>query len=1063
MEHSHTSFFAQQSVRNWEDAAQKELEAGQSLENLVQTKEGLQIKPYYTAADLIPTAVPQLPESKDEFGGARHWVNMPKVLVEDALTANQQALHHLQNGADGILFEIRNGSVSVEQLLHEIELPYCSIYFSIAAGSAGFIPDFQAYVEGKYDPVSLRGGIFWKDKVTFPAAAQFKKWSSFKSCGVVAQPANEITEVISATISQAVTCLEDLKKLGYSANEAYRSVAFSMTLGNDFFLSIVQLRALRQLWTRLASPDASADVFIHAESPAWIKSAYQPHGNLIKETYAAMAGILGGCDGLTVVPEDAGQSMMVRMARNTSSILREESFLSQVADPLAGSYFIDSVTSEVVSATWKKIENHRLGFDPNHPVETSSSSENKRNEWITPEKIAVPSSFQNRQGQNERAENSQAGLPPFIRGPYATMYTVRPWTIRQYAGFSTAKDSNTFYRKNLAAGQKGLSVAFDLATHRGYDSDHPRVSGDVGKAGVAIDSVLDMKILFDQIPLDKMSVSMTMNGAVIPILAFYIVAAEEQGVKPHQLSGTIQNDILKEFMVRNTYIYPPAQSMRIVADIFSYCSKHMPKFNSISISGYHMHEAGAPAQIELAYTLADGLEYIRAGIKAGIAIDDFAPRLSFFWGIGMNFFMEVAKMRAGRLLWAKIVKQFNPTNPKSMALRTHCQTSGWSLTEQDPYNNVTRTCIEALAAALGGTQSLHTNSLDEAIALPTDFSARIARNTQLYLQKETGITQVVDPLGGSYYVEYLTEQLVDKAWALIEEVEKLGGMTKAIESGLPKMRIEESAAGKQARIDSGKDVIVGVNKYLTDEKPDFEILDIDNTAVRQEQIERLNLLKKERNTEAVNQALSQLKNAAATGSGNLLELAIVAARERATLGEISSALEKSFGRYKATIQSISGVYSNEMNNKKELLEVRSLADQFAELDGRRPRILIAKMGQDGHDRGAKVIATAFADLGFDVDIGPLFQTPQEVAQQAAENDVHVVGASSLAAGHKTLVPELIEALKKIGRPDILVVAGGVIPQKDYEFLYQQGVSGIFGPGTPVTEAARSILQKLIEG
>jgi methylmalonyl-CoA mutase len=559
-----------------------------------------------------------------------------------------------------------------------------------------------------------------------------------------------------------------------------------------------------------------------------------------------------------------------------------------------------------------------------------------------------------------------------------------------------------------------------------------------------------------------MSVSMTMNGAVIPIMAFYIVAAEEQGVKPDQLSGTIQNDILKEFMVRNTYIYPPASSMRIVADIFSYCSKQMPKFNSISISGYHMHEAGAPAHLELAYTLADGLEYIRAGLKAGIAIDDFAPRLSFFWGIGMNFFMEVAKMRAGRLLWARIVQQFHPKNPKSMALRTHCQTSGWSLTEQDPYNNVTRTCIEALAAVFGGTQSLHTNSLDEAIALPTDFSARIARNTQLYLQKELGVTKVVDPLGGSFYVEYLTEQLVDNAWALIEEVENLGGMTKAIESGIPKMRIEEAAAAKQARIDSGKDVIVGVNKYQTDEKPDFEILDIDNTAVRLEQIARLEKLKRERNLQSVDAALQELEKAASTGEGNLLELAIVAARNRATLGEISAAMEKTFGRYKATIQSISGVYSSEMKNKDELEAVRALSDEFAELDGRRPRILVAKMGQDGHDRGAKVIATAFADLGFDVDIGPLFQTPEEVAKQAAENDVHVVGASSLAAGHKTLVPELIAALKKIGRPDIRVVAGGVIPKKDYDFLYNAGVTGIFGPGTPITEAAKTILHQLLE-
>lgn len=655
-----------------------------------------------------------------------------------------------------------------------------------------------------------------------------------------------------------------------------------------------------------------------------------------------------------------------------------------------------------------------------------------------------------------------SGVAPFLRGPYATMYATKPWTIRQYAGFSTAKDSNAFYRRNLAAGQRGLSVAFDLATHRGYDSDHPRVTGDVGKAGVAIDSVLDMKILFDQIPLDKMSVSMTMNGAVIPIMAFYIVAAEEQGVKPEQLSGTIQNDILKEFMVRNTYIYPPKPSMKIVADIFEYASRHMPKFNSISISGYHMHEAGAPAHLELAYTLADGLEYIRTGINAGINIDDFAPRLSFFWGIGMNFFMEVAKMRAARVLWAKIVKDFNPKKEKSMALRTHCQTSGWSLTEQDPYNNVARTCIEAMAAVFGGTQSLHTNSLDEAIALPTDFSARIARNTQLYIEKETGVTKVIDPLGGSYYVEALTSELVNRAWELIEEVEKLGGMTKAIESGIPKMRIEQAAAAKQARIDSGRDVIVGVNKYRTDEKPDFEILEVDNTQVRKEQVQRLQELKASRNSQDVKAALDALTNAASSGKGNLLELAIIAARHRATLGEISSAMENAFGRYKASVKSISGVYSGEMKNESAFDEVRKLSDRFAELDGRRPRILVAKMGQDGHDRGAKVIATSFADLGFDVDIGPLFQTPEEVAMQAAENDVHIVGASSLAGGHKTLIPELVLALKKIGRSDIMIVAGGVIPQQDYDFLYKNGASFIFGPGTVITDAAKEILNKMIK-
>ena len=666
----------------------------------------------------------------------------------------------------------------------------------------------------------------------------------------------------------------------------------------------------------------------------------------------------------------------------------------------------------------------------------------------------------------------QAGIPPYLRGPYASMYVRQPWTIRQYAGFSTAEASNAFYRRNLAAGQKGLSVAFDLATHRGYDSDHPRVEGDVGKAGVAIDSVEDMKILFDQIPLDQMSVSMTMNGAVLPIMAFFIVAAEEQGVPPEKLSGTIQNDILKEFMVRNTYIYPPEPSMRIVGDIFAYTSQHMPKFNSISISGYHMHEAGAPAHLELAYTLADGLEYIRTGLRSGMSIDDFAPRLSFFWGIGMNHFMEVAKLRAGRLLWANIVQQFAPKNPKSLALRTHCQTSGYSLTEQDPFNNVARTTIEALAAVLGGTQSLHTNSLDEAIALPTDFSARIARNTQLYLQHETDITRAIDPWGGSYYVEYLTKELAEKAWALIEEVEELGGMTKAIDTGLPKLRIEEAAARKQARIDSGKDVIVGVNRYRPDTETAIDLLDIDNQAVRESQVRRLNEVKAKRDNgkveralQALTEAASQIPNPNRDGGPsqipNLLDLAVEAARHRATLGEISDAMEKAFGRHKATIRAISGVYSAEVSDDENFRLARQMSDRFAELDGRRPRILVAKMGQDGHDRGAKVIATSFADLGFDVDMGPLFQTPAEVARQAAENDVHIVGVSSLAAGHKTLVPQLIEELKKIGRDDILVIAGGVIPAADYQFLYDAGVKGVFGPGTVISVAAQKILAELM--
>lgn len=659
-----------------------------------------------------------------------------------------------------------------------------------------------------------------------------------------------------------------------------------------------------------------------------------------------------------------------------------------------------------------------------------------------------------------------AGIPPFLRGPYASMYVRQPWTIRQYAGFSTAEESNAFYRRNLTAGQKGLSVAFDLATHRGYDSDHPRVVGDVGKAGVAIDSVEDMKILFDQIPLDQMSVSMTMNGAVLPIMAFFIVAAEEQGVPPETLSGTIQNDILKEFMVRNTYIYPPEPSMRIVGDIFAYTSRHMPKFNSISISGYHMHEAGAPAHLELAYTLADGLEYIRTGLRAGMSIDDFAPRLSFFWGIGMNHFMEIAKLRAGRLLWAKIVKQFAPKNTKSLALRAHSQTSGYSLTEQDPFNNVARTTIEALAAVLGGTQSLHTNSLDEAIALPTDFSARIARNTQLYLQHETDITRAVDPWGGSYYVEYLTKELAEKAWALIDEVEQLGGMTKAIETGLPKLRIEEAAARKQARIDGGKDVIVGVNRYKPPTETVIDLLDIDNQAVRESQLRRLSDVKQKRSEAQVNEALEAITQAAQTTDGkaqNLLALAIEAARHRATLGEISDAMEKAFGRHKATIRAVSGIYSAEVSDDENFRLARQMSDRFAELDGRRPRLLVAKMGQDGHDRGAKVIATSFADLGFDVDMGPLFQTPAEVAQQAAENDVHIVGVSSLAAGHKTLVPQLIDELKRIGRDDIMVIAGGVIPAQDYQFLYDAGVKGIFGPGTVISIAAQKILSELMQG
>lgn len=684
------------------------------------------------------------------------------------------------------------------------------------------------------------------------------------------------------------------------------------------------------------------------------------------------------------------------------------------------------------------------------------------NEWLTPEKIVVKTNYNESDLEGMEHLNYAAGVAPFLRGPYSTMYVQKPWTIRQYAGFSTAEESNAFYRRNLAAGQKGLSVAFDLATHRGYDADHPRVVGDVGKAGVSICSVEDMKILFNQIPLNKMSVSMTMNGAVLPIMAFYIVAGMEQGANPEEMAGTIQNDILKEFMVRNTYIYPPEFSMRIIGDIFAYTAKHMPKFNSISISGYHMQEAGATNDIEMAYTLADGLEYLRTGVKAGIPVDSFAPRLSFFWAIGMNHFMEIAKMRAARMIWAKLVNQFNPKNPKSLSLRTHCQTSGWSLTEQDPFNNVARTCIEAMGAALGHTQSLHTNALDEAIALPTDFSARIARNTQIYIQEETNVCRSIDPWAGSYYIESLTKELADKAWAHIEEVEKLGGMAKAIETGIPKLRIEEAAARKQARIDSGSDTIVGINKYRLEKEDPIEILDVDNAKVREQQIARLKELRANRDNAKVQQCLAAITDAVKNKTGNLLELAVEAAKARASLGEISDACESVVGRYKAVIRMNTGVYSSEVKNDSDFEKAKQMIAEFAKKEGRQPRIMIAKLGQDGHDRGAKVVATGYADCGFDVDMGPLFQAPEEAAKQAVENDVHVVGVSSLAAGHKTLVPQIVNELKKLGREDIIVIAGGVIPAQDYDALYKAGAAAIFGPGTPVAYAAVKIMEMLMQ-
>jgi methylmalonyl-CoA mutase len=811
------------------------------------------------------------------------------------------------------------------------------------------------------------------------------------------------------------------------------------TTGWNYFFEIARLRAAAMLDDRP----------IHAVVPSAAVAGDENHWNLLRGIVAMMAAMAGGAHHIQVSPPD-------RLLCNAEVILREEAYFDRVADPAAGCWYVEQLTRSFVRAAWQKLG--RAGTPPIHDRVGRDGA------GFTPaEGIPVLSRYTAKDTEKLEHTGYLSGLPPFLRGPYASMYTVRPWTIRQYSGFSTAEESNAFYRRNLAAGQTGLSVAFDLATHRGYDSDHPRVVGDVGKAGVAIDTVEDMKALFDGIPLDKMSVSMTMNGAVLPIMAFYIVAAEEQGVKPETLTGTIQNDILKEFMVRNTYIYPPKPSMRIVADIFRYTASRMPKFNSISISGYHMQEAGATADLELAYTLANGLAYLRTGLEAGLDIDSFAGRFSFFFGIGMNHFMEIAKLRAARLLWAKIVKRFNPKNPRTMALRTHCQTSGWSLTEQDPFNNITRTAVEALAAALGGTQSLHTNALDEALALPTDFSAKVARDTQIFLQKETEICRVVDPWGGSYYLESLTGWLARRAWTLIEEVEEMGGMVKAIENGLPKLRIEEAAARRQARIDSGKDLIVGVNTLKSGIDTPIELLEVDNTAVRQKQIARIAEVKRKRNAKAVEEALTALTRCAETGGGNLLDLAVRAAALRATLGEISAALEKVWGRYNAPVRSISGVYASEAAGSSKMNQVRRLVEDFQECEGRRPRILVAKMGQDGHDRGMKVVATALADLGFDVDIGPLFQTPEEVARQAVENDVHVVGVSSLAGGHKTLVPALVEELKRQGRPEILIVVGGVIPPNDYAFLQERGVTAVFGPGTPIPEAAESILRALLNG
>ena len=1063
--------FASMDRSQWEQLVLKELK-GKDLSSLdIRLPNGVSLSPLSLPGDA--GAEP----SEDGRRGTKRADNLWRMTTDVqglADRANQALLEDLMGGADSVV--LGGDESQVSDALADVLLAGVDIQFR--NGSAALLPWLlgEAAKQGvKKNELSLCLGMELTDEVV-SLREKVQPWPDIRLFNIRTE--GTTPEAMKAALEKGQEALERLTKAGFPANEVATRIQFTLPLQDDLFTDVARLRAFRAAWTAVAGPGS------------WIQGEVQypadgaSHTDIIRATLQAVGAVAAGCDGLTIPPPrlPEGDALARRVVRNIHHLLKDEGFLARVADPVGGAYAVEKLTK-----AWEEML--ASGHKPQAAIKPEAGGLGPvAHDLANREDLPLQSFYT--EADNEGLEHLRfgPGAPPYLRGPYASMYTIRPWTIRQYAGFSTAEESNAFYRRNLAAGQMGLSVAFDLATHRGYDADHPRVKGDVGKAGVSISSVEDMKVLFDQIPLDKMSVSMTMNGAVLPIMAFFIVAAEEQGVAPEQLAGTIQNDILKEFMVRNTYIYPPGPSMRIVGDIFSYCARKMPKFNSISISGYHMHEAGAPADLELAYTLADGIEYVRTGMAAGMQVDEFAGRLSFFWGIGMDLFMEVAKMRAGRLLWAKLLHEIGAKDKKSLALRTHCQTSGWSLTAQDPFNNVARTTVEALAATLGGTQSLHTNSLDEAIALPTDFSAKIARDTQLYLQKQSGITKWIDPLGGSFYVERLTHELVHKAWARIQEVEKLGGMAKAIESGLPKMRIEEAAAKRQARIDTGKDRIIGVNSFQVEEETELELLEVDNTKVREQQVARLKQMKAARDGKKVKEALEALTRAAKEGMsdvsrpipdaalsighetsgkrggparGNLLELAVNAARARATLGEISDALEKVFGRYAAVPRTISGIYSAEAMNDTDMQQAMRLADEFAKHEGRRPRILVAKMGQDGHDRGAKVIATSFADIGFDVDIGPLFQTPQEVAKQAIENDVHVLGVSSLAGGHKTLVPEVIKELRETyKRPDILVVAGGVIPPNDFDFLKKAGCFDVFGPGTKIPKAAVGIIEAL---
>ncbi|MEX2513713.1 MAG: methylmalonyl-CoA mutase [Cyclobacteriaceae bacterium] len=1034
---------------------------------------------YYTSKEEVPwlKKFDYALNDPNEIDGlpSRHWVNIRAINEMDDHNANTAIFSAFKNGIEGLILTLK-GTEELSVRLKNVNPAHIGIWLRASERPLEVLRNFFEWIKPKMlDAAQLNGGIIWdlnshskwlENPIYLEELMLFgKHYPNFRVLGIPTEGINSSQPVLPPFF------LDGIRRL----NKEDDKNKLREFLGNLFLIGKVKDR----IFTEMAYYRAQKIAFLQLLSFLFPNESHQnlpfmahiitdkdePNQGFVQQTVRALGAVMGQADAIWIQPfqnSPQGPNKLVdRITGNIGLMLREEAHLDKTADLVAGSYFLENLTASLLEKIKEAIQPIFPDFDwyglgKKKVIPANSES------WTSPEGIKINAVFNPQEINQLEHIGYEVGTPPFTRGPYASMYLNRPWTIRQYAGFSSASASNLFYRKNLKAGQNGLSVAFDLPTHRGYDSDHPRVLGDVGKAGVPIDTVEDMKALFEGIPLDKVSVSMTMNGAVIPVLAFFIVAAEEQGVDLENLTGTIQNDILKEFMVRNTYIYPPPASMRIVGDIFSYLSEKLPRFNSISISGYHMHEAGATADLELAYTMANGLAYVRKGLEVGLKIDEFAPRISFFWAIGMNTFMEIAKLRAGRLLWSQLIQPFQPKNPKSMTLRAHCQTSGWSLTQQDPYNNICRTTMEALSAVLGHTQSLHTNSFDEAIALPTPFSAKIARDTQLFLQHETDLTEIIDPLGGAYYLEYLTDQLVQKAMIHIREIEKNGGMTEALEKGLPKLRIEEAAAVKQARIDGGEDIIVGLNRNIIDETYDFEVLDINDQDVHADQINQLNEVKENRDGLKVKTSLNRLKEIALKEKGNLLSAAVEAARSRATLGEITVAIEEVFGRYKADVKMVTGTYIKEMKHNELVKAALRRADDFELLEGRRPRILVAKMGQDGHDRGARVIVTGFADMGFDVDVGPLFQTPEEVARQAIENDVHVVGVSSLAGGHRVLLPRLVAALQSYKRGDILVVAGGVIPTKDHEFLKNEGVKAIFGPGTPLAKAALNVLEILIQ-